>query len=201
MSVTCRSFVGRQSVKGSSSSQLPVGWLFFPGVLVAAGDIVTQQFVERKGTNHDFTRTARMGLVGFIIAPVLRTWYLTLDRIVPGTAKTAGFKKMLLDQSLFAPVMICFFFSVTESLAGKRPHEIKKKLRERYVETLITNYKIWPLAQTLNFTFIPIQHRIGFVQLVAIFWNAYMSWMANKPMSETTLEGIKDSVDLIQRET
>ena len=144
------------------------------GVLVAAGDVITQQFAERRGTNHDFRRTARMGVVGLVIGPVLRSWYLTLERIVPGTAKTAGFKKMLLDQSLFAPVMICFFFSVSETLAGKRPHEIKEMLQERYVQTLITNYKIWLLAQTLNFTFVPIQHRVGFVQIVAIFWNAYL---------------------------
>ena len=158
------------------------------GVLVATGDVVTQQLVEHKGTDHDFVRTVRMGVVGLIIAPVLRTWYLSLDRIVPGAAKTAGFKKMLLDQSLFAPVMICFFFGVTETLAGKRLDEIKKMLQERYVETLITNYKIWPLTQTLNFTFVPIQHRIAVVQLVAIFWNAYLSWMANKPMSEDVIQ-------------
>ena len=72
-----------------------------------------------------------MGVVGLVIGPVLRSWYLILERIVPGIAKTAGFKKMLLDQSLFAPVMICFFFSVSETLAGKRPHEIKEMLQER----------------------------------------------------------------------
>ena len=87
---------------------------------------------------------------------------------------------MLLDQSLFAPLMRCFFFSVSETLAGKRLHEINEMLQECYVQTLmITNYKIWLLAQTLNFTFVPIQHRVGFVQIVAIFWNAYLSWMAN----------------------
>ncbi|XP_020610547.1 protein Mpv17-like [Orbicella faveolata] len=160
------------------------------GVLVAAGDVVTQQFVERKGLKHDFFRTARMGVVGLIIGPVLRTWYLTLDRIVPGAAKTAGFKKMLLDQSLFAPVMICFFFGITETLAGKRLCDIKEMLQERYADALITNYKIWPLAQTLNFTFVPIQHRVGFVQIVAIFWNAYMSWMTNKPLPEPTLNSV-----------
>ena len=172
--------------------------VFALGVLVAAGDVITQQFAEQRGTNHDFRRTARMGVVGLVIGPVLRSWYLTLERIVPGTAKTAGFKKMLLDQSLFAPVMICFFFSVSETLAGKRPHEIKEMLQERYVQTLITNYKIWPLAQTLNFTFVPIQHRVGFVQIVAIFWNAYLSWMANKPSPDDVALTVKDSLELVQ---
>ena len=83
---------------------------------------------------------------------------------------------MLLDQSLIAPLMIyCFFFIVSETPAGKQPHEINEMLQECYIQTLITNYKIWPLAQTLNFTFVPIQHRVGFVQIVAIFWNAYLS--------------------------
>ena len=173
-------------------------FVFASGVLVAAGDVITQQFAEGRGTNHDLRRTARMGVVGLVIGPVLRSWYLTLERIAPGIVKTACFKKMLLDQSLFALVMICFFFSVSETLAGKRPHEIKEMLQERYVQTLITNYKIWPLAQTLNFTFVPIQHRVGFVQIVAIFWNAYLSWMANKPSPDAAALTVKDSLELVQ---
>ena len=42
---------------------------------------------------------------------------------------------------------------------------------------MITDYKILLLAQTLNFTFVPIQHRVYFVQIVAIFWNAYLAVM------------------------
>ena len=140
-----------------------------------------------------------MGVVGLIIGPVFRTWYLTLDRLVPGAAKTAGFKKMLLDQALFAPCMICFFFGVTETLAGKKPSEIKEMLQERYLETMVTNYKIWPLAQTINFTFVPIQHQVGFVQIVAIFWNAYMSWMTNKPLQKATLDSMNQICCLLTK--
>ena len=99
------------------------------GVLVAAGDVVTQQLVEHKGTDHDFVRTARMGVVSLIIAPVLRTWYLSLDRIVPGAAKTAGFKKMLLDQSLFAPVMIASFLASQRHSLGKGWMKLRRCFR------------------------------------------------------------------------
>ena len=140
-----------------------------------------------------------MGVVGLVIGPVLRSWYLTLERIVPGIAKTAGFKKMLLDQSLFAPVMICFFFSVSETLAGKRPHEIKEMLQERYVQTLITKLQdLAGVVQTLNFTFVPMQHRVGFVQIVAIFWNAYLSWMANKPSPDAAALTVKKPLEQVQ---
>ena len=77
---------------------------------------------------------------------------------------------MLLDQSLFAPLMICFYFIVSETPAGKRLHEINEMLQECYVQTLmITNYKIWPLAPTLNFTFVLIQQRVCFSKLYQYF--------------------------------
>ena len=160
-------------------------FVVFSGFLVAVGDVIAQQFVEKKGLDHEFIRTARMGVVGLTIGPVLRTWFLTLDRIIPATTKFVSLKKVLLDQSLFAPFMICLFFGVTETLAGRKPYQIKETLQESYPETLLTNYKIWPLAQIVNFTFVPIQHRVAYVQIVAIFWNAYLSWMTNKSLSKS----------------
>ena len=63
-----------------------------------------------------------------------------------GALKTAGFlKKMLLDQSFFAPLMRCFFFSVSETLAGKRLHEINEMLQECYAYTG-TDHKLQDLA-------------------------------------------------------
>ena len=89
-------------------------------------------------------------------------------------------------------------FQCVRDFCRKRPHEIKEMLQERYVQTLIKNYKIWPLAQTLNFTFVPIQHRVGFVQIVAIFWNAYLSWMANKPSPDATALSVKKPLEQVQ---
>lgn len=151
---------------------------------MATGDVITQQFVERKGFEHDVKRTVRMGTIGLVIGPILRTWYLALERIVPGTATINGFKKMLLDQTLFAPGFILFFFVASETLAGKSRREVRRTLELRYVDTLITNYKVWPIAQSINFTLVPFHHRVGFVQVVALFWNSYLCWMANKPEEE-----------------
>ena len=52
---------------------------------------------------------------------------------------------MLLDQSLFAPLMRCFFFSVSETLAKKRPHEINEMLQEYMLRT-DTDHKLQDLA-------------------------------------------------------
>ena len=62
----------------------------------------------------------------------------------PGAVKTAGFKKMLLYQGLFAPLMINSSFSVCERhLLENNPMKLMRLLQECYVQTLmITNYKI-----------------------------------------------------------
>ena len=70
---------------------------------------------------------------------------------------------MLLDQSLFAPLMICFFFIVSETLAGKRPHEINEMLKECYVQTLMITNLIQDLVPCRDSEFYvcnPIQHRV-----------------------------------------
>ena len=62
----------------------------------------------------------------------------------PGAVETAGFKKMLLYQSLFAPLMILASFSVCERhLLENNPMKLMRCSRFCYVQTLmITNYKI-----------------------------------------------------------
>ena len=46
------------------------------------------------------------------------------------------------------------------AIKGLNLGEIKNKLKANYVEILLTNWKIWPAAQLLNFYFVPLQHRL-----------------------------------------
>jgi protein Mpv17 len=89
-------------------------------------------------------------------------------------------KKVLMDQTIFAPCIIATFFGTTGLLFGKTQAEIKAKFRNQYLSTLLTNYYIWPAVQTINFNFVPLQHRVFVVNFIAIFWNTYLSWAANK---------------------
>lgn len=154
------------------------------GVIVSIGDIISQQVVEKKGfEKHDFTRTLRMGCIGLCLGPILRSWYLTLERFIKPSSQPIlnGFKKMIPDQLLFAPCVTAAFFCINNKFAGGSFEDLKEKLKERYVETLLTSYKLWPAVQIVNFTIVPFQYRVGVVQLVAVLWNTYLSWQINKP--------------------
>lgn len=145
------------------------------------GDIVSQQFVERRGYRHDIKRTVGMASIGiFVVGPAMRYWYILLDRTIRGSRPFDAMKKVLLDQTIFAPSIIATFFCTTGVLFGKSPAEIKLKFKNQYLRTLLTNYYVWPAIQIVNFNFVPLQHRVFVVNFVAIFWNTYLSWAANK---------------------
>ena len=154
----------------------------FPiGILIGIGDCCSQQIVERRGRKHDFTRTFGMMSIGFfIVGPTMRYWYIFLDSTIKGKRTIDAMKKVAMDQTIFAPCIIATFFTTTGLLFGKTQAEIESKFRNQYLKTLLTNYYIWPAIQTINFNFVPLQHRVFVVNFVAIFWNTYLSWAANK---------------------
>ncbi|XP_078503304.1 mitochondrial inner membrane protein Mpv17 isoform X2 [Lissotriton helveticus] len=152
------------------------------GTLMGVGDVISQQVVEKKGLKeHDTTRTIKMMSIGFFfVGPVLGKWYKSLDRMVPGSGKTVAVKKMLLDQVVLCPVFLGCFLTIAGVLNGLSKEQICDKLKRDYTDALMTNYYIWPAVQMANFYFIPLHYRLAVVQVVAIFWNVYLSWKANK---------------------
>ncbi|NXH14345.1 MPV17 protein, partial [Bucco capensis] len=152
------------------------------GTLMGAGDVIAQQLLERRGLRgHQGSRTARMVAIGFcFVGPVVGGWYRILDRLVPGSTKVVAVKKMVLDQVGFAPCFLGCFLALTGAVNGLSVEENWDKIQQDYVDALLTNYCIWPPVQMANFYFVPLQYRLAVVQCVAIVWNCYLSWKANR---------------------
>lgn len=49
---------------------------------------------------------------------------------------------------------------------------------------LLGFYKLWPAAQLVNFYIIPLKFRVNFSNIVSLFWNTYVSWLANRPVHD-----------------
>nr|XP_033791689.1 protein Mpv17 [Geotrypetes seraphini] len=152
------------------------------GTLVGVGDIISQQLVEKKGLKkHSTIRTLKMMGIGFcFVGPTVGGWFRLLDRAIPGNSKTVALKKVMLDQGLFCPGFLVCFLCIASVLNGLSIEETWYKLKRDYCDALIVNYYVWPVVQIINFYFIPLNHRLAVVQCVAIGWNAYLSWKANK---------------------
>lgn len=144
---------------------------------MGVGDAIAQTLVEKKSTKeYSIQRTAKFVCLGFgLVGPTLSTWYRTLSKFIQGGGRKSAVKKMLLDQGVFAPAFLAVFLTTVNVVDGNDFKKIQHEFQHKYVDILMTNYKIWPLVQVVNFTFVPLKHQVLLVQAVAIIWNAYLS--------------------------
>ncbi|CAL8074393.1 unnamed protein product [Calicophoron daubneyi] len=99
-----------------------------------------------------------------------------LDRFFVGPAKVKMLKMVLADQALFAPPALFIIISFLSVLKGQSVEQWKNQMSENYPTILATNYKLWPVAQLINFNFTPLRFRVLYINTVALFWNVYISY-------------------------
>lgn len=170
------------------------------GSLFGLGDVSAQLFFSHseypveKGTgtssasivstvkNYDFPRTARAVVYGSLIFSFIGDkWYKILRYKVklPNKSSSDWTNRLLrvsVDQLAFAPLSLPFYFGCMATMEGKSVEVAKKKINDQWWSTLKTNWTVWPLFQAINFSFVPVQHQLLAVNMVAIFWNTYLSY-------------------------
>ncbi|KAF7513766.1 Protein required for ethanol metabolism [Endocarpon pusillum] len=146
-------------------------------VLFAAGDTLAQQAVEKKGfANHDLARSGRMALYGgAIFGPAATRWYQFLQRKInlPNHNATIA-ARVLADQTVFSTTNLFCFLSSMAILEGSSPGE---KLEKSYFAGLKANWLVWPAVQAINFSIVPLHHRVLVVNIVSLGWNCFLSYL------------------------
>jgi len=149
-------------------------------VLFATGDVMAQQVVEKRGLEkHDLTRTGRMALYGgAIFGPAATTWYSFLQRRIIINKNPSGTRTILtrvvLDQAVFTPINLLCFLTSMAVMEGTSP---QKKLESTYGTAITKNLMVWPWVQLVNFKLVPLEHRVLVVNIVALGWNCYLSYL------------------------
>lgn len=153
-------------------------------LLMGAGDLIAQLAMEKKPiSDWNYQRSLRFSALGFcVVAPVMRKWYGTLEGMVAKNQPPLdrGLKKMFLDQALFAPPFTLLISYLVPFVNGEKHDDIVDGLKKTYFDILKGNYMLWPVAQVVNFTLVPLQYQVIYAQCIALIWNSYLSWMLNK---------------------
>lgn len=54
---------------------------------------------------------------------------------------------------------------------------VQKKLEKAYIPGLKANWALWPAVQFVNFTYVPLEHRVLIVNIVSLGWNCFLSYL------------------------
>uniref|UniRef100_A0A1I7SA39 Mitochondrial inner membrane protein Mpv17 n=1 Tax=Bursaphelenchus xylophilus TaxID=6326 RepID=A0A1I7SA39_BURXY len=150
------------------------------GALASTSSCLSQTFIE-KNDEIDYQRVLNFGLVTMaIVGPIQFHWFRFLSRFIEGTSFKTGFKRMVVDQLIAAPLLTSLFLFNIQLLESKSIDTSINRTRNVLGAVMTNNYKLWPMVQLINMSVVPLEYRIIFLQFVGLFWNCYISYMTKK---------------------
>lgn len=94
------------------------------------------------------------------------------------THPVAVVSKVAADQLVNSPFGTMTFFAWTQTFRGT-PDRIPAEVSEKLWPTTLAGWRLWPMAQAVNFFVVPLQYRIIFINIVAIGWTCMLSRVGN----------------------
>lgn len=138
------------------------------------GDCTCQVLIEKREVPEMRRLAIFAALGGFLVGPMLHTWYSALYRIVPGTSPASIAQRLVLDQLFFAPAFIPLFLTSLLMLEGAETP--LRQTQATWWPTVLANWKLWIPAQLVNFAVVPPHFQVLFANGVAVAWNTYISY-------------------------
>jgi len=74
-----------------------------------------------------------------------------------------------------APTGLAMFLASMGLMEGRDAEHIHRKFKDLYGQAIIANWQVWPLAQLVNFRFMPLAYRVPFQSTCGVFWTLYLS--------------------------
>jgi len=164
---------------------------FTNGALSAVGDTVAQaaqalfhpKRPHEDPPHYDFARTLRFFAFGFGMGPLIGRWNFFLERNFPlrsfgNTGRVSAralSKRVAADQLIMAPIGLGLFLGSMGIMEGRDSKHIEGKFKDLYVPLISANWQVWPLAQLVNFRYMPLPYRVPFQSTCGVFWTLYLS--------------------------
>ncbi|CAI2330413.1 unnamed protein product [Caenorhabditis sp. 36 PRJEB53466] len=151
------------------------------GGVSGAGDAFTQYLTGQKTWDH--WRTARFTcLAAVFIAPPLNVWFRVLERIRHANRHVQVLSRMAPDQLVFSPLFNAFILVQLRVLEGFSVSESIERMKADWFVVYSSSLRVWPFVQLLNFYFVPLNYRVILIQVVAFFWNSWLSYKTQRPV-------------------
>jgi len=128
----------------------------------------------------DLKRLAIFGVYGFAITgPIFHWWYGFLEKTVRSWQINSGnmgvLAKIAMDRLVFTPPFLLFTLAYMQFLQTFNVAKTSAAIKNIYAGAIYLNWKVWTVAQAVNFKYVPLEYRVLFGNLVALWWNVMLS--------------------------
>ncbi|EPY88285.1 serine/threonine-protein phosphatase PGAM5, mitochondrial-like protein [Camelus ferus] len=138
--------------------------------------IEKKQKKENCSQKLDVSGPLRYAIFGFFFTgPLSHFFFVFMEHWIPSEVPLVGVKRLLLDRFLFAPAFLLLFFLVMNFLEGKDAAAFAAKMKSGFWPALQTNWRVWTPVQFININYVPLQFRVLFANVVALFWREPLS--------------------------
>lgn len=145
--------------------------------LSATGDVLEQHYEKFTGELEaiDPKRTTHMAISGVSVGVICHYWYKLLDARLPGRTMGVVMKKIVLDQLICSPVYISAFFVTLGILEQKPSAEVWEEMKQKAWKLYAAEWMVWPVAQFVNFYWLPTRYRVLYDNFVSLGFDVYTS--------------------------
>ena len=125
-------------------------------------------------------RFLRMTTFGFLLHGTTGHYFYNFrDSRMPGAKPLDVAAKVAIDQTMWAPIFMCMFFTYGGLFDGN-PGGILAKIKQDTFTAVKGSWVTWIPAHTINFAFVPSDKRLLYINAVQIGFNCFMSIIGNK---------------------
>lgn len=75
------------------------------------------------------------------------------------------------------------YFTVRSILEGTGIKGATEKVRTRFLSTLFGAWKFWPMANAVNFWFVPMQFRVLYMNVLSLFWTGWLTYVNSQKIA------------------
>ncbi|KAL9371110.1 hypothetical protein Peur_036250 [Populus x canadensis] len=149
-------------------------------LIYIAADLSSQTMSLPSSEAYDLVRILRMAGYGLlIIGPSLHFWFNFVSKLFPKRDLITTFKKIIMGQTIYGPIMTVVFFSSNACLQGENTAEIIARLKRDLLPTMINGVMYWPVCDFVTFKFIPVHLQPLVSNSFSYLWTVYMTYMAS----------------------
>ncbi len=138
--------------------------------------------------NLDYERTLRFFTIGCTLhGPMFHYALPWLHRVqfcrvkrVFGNWQNHALPKVALGHVTLFPAYTSMFLGYLGVLEGLSVKENVERMESRLPDLLIYGSTIWPVANIVNFAYVPLHRRLLYLNMIGVGWNAFLSFQACK---------------------